>query len=591
MKRRAGFVVSRLLAAALALAGCQALAPAERDADVIVIGAGIGGLAAAMEAESLGARVLVIDANSVAGGHAVRAAGFSLVDTPLQQARGHRDSPDIAWRDMMDWGEDADPWWVRFYVENARTQVHDWLASLGVRFAILLHTPEDSVPRFHMPPGAAVNAVLPMMREAFSRERIEFRFSTEAMELLAGQGRITGVRTVQSRTGEKRVLRAPAVIITTGGYQNNLHLVRAHWNASVPRPARLLMGAGEFARGSGMALAERAGAATTRLDHQVIFTSGLPDPRDPLGAHGLLAQNPAAIWVDATGRRFIDEAAPSKVTNRAVLDLSPATHWLIFDAAGLRQLTIRGAAWLSPKTLEQEILQNPAAVKKGDTIRELADAAGLPADRLEDTVQRFNGFVDRGEDTDFGRPGPGATGATIRTPPYYAIQLFPMTRQSMGGIRVDHDTRVLASKDGRPLRGLYAAGEVTGVAGINGSFGGSGGFLGPSLLMGRVAGRNAAALALDDVASRKESSPTTMEPTRIAAGHDDASPRALGSSRELAALLGQQRPGFWHFRVSHTLVLEREERCETCHRDSWPPGPANERAQRLMQLESCTRCH
>jgi succinate dehydrogenase/fumarate reductase flavoprotein subunit len=208
-------------------------------------------------------------------------------------------------------------------------------------------------------------------------------------------------------------------------------------------------------------------------------------------------------------------------------------------------------------------------------------------------VQRFNRFVDQGEDTDCGRFGPGVTGAApppIRMPPYYAIQLFPMTRQSMGGIRVDHDTRVLAREDGRPLPGLFAAGEVTGVAGINGSFGGSGGFLGPSLLMGRVAGRNAAALALDGGAARNDA-PAAPVPTRMAAGNGDPPSASIGSTGQLTAWLEQQRPGFWHFRVSHALVLERDGRCATCHRDSWSPGPANGQAQRLIQLESCTRCH
>ena len=104
----------------------QASDPAT-DADVIVVGAGIAGLAAALEAESHGARVLVIEANSMAGGHAVKAGGFALVDTPLQRAKGYRDSPDIAYRDLMAWGEDADPWWVRYYADNcARRSMTGW---------------------------------------------------------------------------------------------------------------------------------------------------------------------------------------------------------------------------------------------------------------------------------------------------------------------------------------------------------------------------------------------------------------------------------------------------------------------------------
>jgi succinate dehydrogenase/fumarate reductase flavoprotein subunit len=429
-----------------------------------------------------------------------------------------------------------------------------------------------------------------MIREALKRDRIEFLWNTEVTEILRRDGQMTGVRTRRTRTSGKRLYQAPAVIITTGGYQNNLELVRQTWNKDLPAPARLLAGAGEYAHGSGLKLAEPFGAALTRLDHQVTFVNGLPDPRHPAGDHGLLTQNPAAIWVDATGRRFTNEAAPSKVTDRAVLKQSPATHWLIFDAQGEKRLSIRGAAWLSSKGIQKEILDNPALVKRADSIAALAEAAGLPTDALADTVQRFNRFVDQGMDTDFGRIGPGMTESPplpIRQPPFYAVQIFPMTRKSMGGLAIDHDARVLGGA-GQVIRGLFAAGEVTGVAGINGSFGGSGTFLGPCVLTGRVAGRSAVALALGEDVLKSESKRATAAGTA-----DDAQAAATTAPRaiDLPALLRQQRKGYWHFNVSHTLILERNDSCATCHTGAWAPGPAVGRAQRIVQLDSCTRCH
>lgn len=567
-----------------ALAGCAPPAPDARDADVIVVGAGIAGLSAALEAESRGARVLVIEANSLAGGHAVKAGGFALVDTPLQQSKGYRDSPETAFRDLMSWGEDADEWWVRHYADNAREKVHDWLAGMGVKFVVVLDTPEDTVPRFHFTRGAAVNAVVPMIRAALERERIEFLWNTEVTELVRRDGQIAGVRTVRTRTGGKRLYEAPTVVVTTGGYQGSLEMVRRTWGNALPPPARLLIGAGQYATGSGLKLAEPFGAALTRLDHQVTFVNGLPDPRDPSGDHGLLTQNPAAIWVDSTGRRFTNEAAPSKVTDRAVLRQSPGTHWLVFDARGARSLVIRGAAWLSAKAIRTEILDNPALVKKADSIVALAEAAGLPPEALADTVQRFNRFVEQGADTDFGRIAAGTTAPLpppIREAPFYAIQLFPMTRKSMGGLVIDHQAHVLGGA-GQQIRGLFAAGEVTGVAGINGSYGGSGTFLGPSVLTGRIAGRSAAELA---VGPGKSSPPATAE----------AAPPApvlvRRSAVDLPALLALQREGYWHFTQSHALVIERKDACESCHQGAWPPGPATTREQRLVQLESCTRCH
>jgi predicted oxidoreductase len=571
-------------------AGCEVPGPTATDADVIVVGAGIAGLSAALEAERAGARVLLIDRNSVAGGHAVMAGGFALVDTALQRTKGYRDSPDIAFRDFMAWGEDSDAWWARTFAEQSGEQVYEWLTAMGVQFAMILDTPEDTVPRFHFTRGAAINAVLPLIRAALERGRIEFLPNTRVSGILRRDGIVSGVRTVNTRTGGKRLYRAGAVVLTTGGYQGNIEKVRETWPATTPPPPRLLIGASRFATGSGLELAEPFGAAYARLDHQVTFVNGLPDPRDPTGSRGLLTQNPAAIWVDSTGRRFTNELASSKVTGQAVLRQAPGgTHWIVFDAAGARQLVVRGTAWLSTQAIRREILDNPALVKQSDTIPALAKAAGLPADALAETVRRFNRFVEQGMDTDFGRIGPGAAGPSptpIRQPPFYAMQLFPMTRKSMGGLVIDHETQVLGGA-GQRIRGLFAAGEVTGVAGINGSHGGSGTFLGPSVLTGRIAGRNAARLALGGEPL------VTPEPETATATAPAVPPgdQARKGPTDLAALLARQRRGYWHFNVSHRLVTERGTACETCHKGPWAPGPAISRAERLTQLDSCTRCH
>ncbi len=579
------------LVSLLVFVACEPLDASRHDADVIVIGAGIAGLAAALEAERLGARVLVIEQNSVAGGHAVKAGGLALVDTPLQRAKGWADAPDIAFRDMVAWGEDTDEWWVRHYVDNSRTEVHDWLVGLGVKFVVVLDTPEDTVPRFHFARGTAVHVVTPMIRAALGSQRIEFVFNTEVTGIIRRDGQMDGVRTRRTRGGGQRLYRAPAVIITTGGYQSDLATVRRTWRADLPAPARLLSGAGEFARGSGLDLAEPFGAALTRLDHQVTFVDGLPDPRDPGGTRGLQVQNPVAMWVDATGRRFTNEAAPSKVTDQAVLRLTPATHWLVFDAMGEKRLQIRGAAWLDRQSTAREILDNAALVKRADTVEALASAAGLPVEALLDSVERFNRFVEQGVDTDFGRIGPGSASTPplpIRKPPFYAIQLYPMSRKSMGGLAIDRDTRVLGGA-GQVLRGLFAAGEVTGVAGINGSHGGSGTFLGPSVLMGRMAGRSAVALALGaNAVARDESRPDADSSPK-------AEPRTANTvavrNVDLPNLLARDRPGYWHFQVSHALVAARDLACTSCHTGVWPVGKAVAREQRVVQLESCTTCH
>jgi predicted oxidoreductase len=566
------------------LAGCSQPAP-PRDADVIVIGAGIAGVAAALEASAAGASVIVLDMNSVGGGHAVKAGGLALVGTPLQAQRGYQDDVDTAVRDLLAWGEDADPDWVRRYLAASGPEVHDWLAGFGVRFAFILDTPQHSVPRFHFARGAAVNVVVPMLDEALSRPAISFLFNHEVSALLREQGRVAGVRFRESRSGAAGELRAATVIIATGGAQGSLEHVREHWDTRLPAPEHLYIGGGAFALGSGLSLAQEAGAALAGLGRQTIFTSGIPDPRDASGRHGLLTQNPAAIWVDARGQRFINEAGPSKLADAAVLRMAQAKHWLLFDAVGLAELRIRDAVWMNPATLQREVLDNPALVSRADTLAELADAAGLPAAALEATVARWNAALARGVDEDHGRIG-GDNGdpfaRPVSEPPFHAIARYPLTRKSMGGIAVDGQARALDGQ-GQPVPGLYAAGEVTGVAGINGSHGGEGTFLGPSVWMGRLAGQAAAREAQAESSGSRPASPAgTSLPGDGGAGLDPGS---------LPALLALEREGYWHFGEVHRTVLERGDDCASCHSAAWPAAAAAGREQQRAQLASCTRCH
>ena len=574
------------LAACIALGSCTRPTP---DAEVIVIGSGIAGLSAALEAAAAGRTVLVIDANSVGGGHAVKAGGFALVGTPLQEKKGYRDSPEIAARDLLAWGEDADETWVRRYVTASRADVHDWLAGFGVRWGFILDTPEHSVPRFHFANGAALNVVVPMMRAAFAAPEVTFQWNTEVVSLISRNGAVRGVRVRELRTGLERELLGPAVIIATGGWQNDLEFVRQEWREDVPAPSRLYSGAGNFATGAGIRLGQAVGAATTRMDHQVTFTTGIPDPRDPTGTRALLTQNPAAIWVDSNGRRFINENGPSKVADKTVLGQTPATHWLVFDADGFRSLRIRDAVWLhNPPGIEP--LKQSGLIKLADSIPELAVAAGLPAAALQGTVQRWNDAVLAGEDTDFarfsrGKPDPAAR--ALRKAPFYALQLFPMTRKSMGGLAIDADTRVL-DKQGRPIPGLYAAGEVTGVAGINGSYGGEGTFLGPSVYLGRLAGR---AVAGSDRAGRGPEPVPAPDKIQVSADPAYHQSAITVPADTLPQLITARRPGYWHFEVSHQVVLERALDCTACHTPAWPTAAPATMSQRQLQLNACSTCH
>jgi succinate dehydrogenase/fumarate reductase flavoprotein subunit len=583
--------VSLLALASLLNVGC---AP-RPDADVIVIGAGIAGLSAAIQASDAGASVIVIEANSVGGGHAVKAGGFALVGTPLQQRLGYRDSADIAYQDLMAWGEDADPGWVRRYVAASRKEVHDWLEGFGVRFTFILETPQHSVPRFHFARGSALNAVVPLLREAQGRSNVRFEWNSEATALLSAAGVVHGVSVRNTRSGTDSELRGKAIIVATGGWQADLAQVRRSWPAGKPAPGKLFVGAGQFATGAALALGARVGAATARMDHQVIFSSGFPDPRDPTGTRALLAQNPAAIRVNADGRRFVNESGPSKVSDAAALSQPDGVHWLIYDKDGASAMRLRDAVWLGNKKSAAMLNGLPGA-RGSDSLAALASTAGLPADTLAETVSRYNRLLAAGNDEDFGRFSPGRpdrAARAIQTPPFFAVRLYPMTRKSMGGLAIDDRVRVLDG-DGKPLTGLYAAGEAIGVAGINGSYGGEGTFLGPAVYTGRIAGREAALLAGFRATEQEpaEVAPVTLPAPITPSADPDYRARAVTVTPDaLRALVAKRRPGYWHFEAAHGIALERGLNCLGCHSPEWPTATPVTLAQRQLQLMSCDRCH
>jgi len=559
-----------LLAAACFVAACDSQ-PARVDADVIVIGAGIAGISAALEASAEGADVIVIEWSSVPGGHAVEAGGFALVDTPLQRSKGYTDSPDLAYGELMAWGEDANAEWVRLFVDQSRTEVHDWLTGMGVKFSILLTTPEGSIPRFHFAGGTAVNAVVPMLREALSRDNILWSLNSHVETLQRAEAGTLRVTFRDTRLGATQMLDAAAVVLATGGFQGNLGLVRKYWPDDVEEPELILNGAGHFALGEGIALGTSIGAANVRLQDQVTFVNGMRNPREP--ERGLLVMNPASIWVDLRGRRFVDESSTTKRAEAAVFELAEQTYWMLFDSVGVRQLRIRGAEWLNRTTMVSEILDNPAVTAKADTIAELAARAGLPPDELQATVARFN---DAAAD-------PSNTKDVFQQPPFYAIQLWPMSRKSLGGLKIDVRAQA-GGPDGQPVPGLFAAGELTGVAGVNGSHGGSGTFLAPSVLAGRIAGRGAAEFAA------QQGMTATGFATAIDSGAVAPAPTEFDAD-VLAALVDRQHEGYWHFEQAHRVVLARGYACQQCHSDDWPAGAAVTRSARIAQLDSCTTCH
>ena len=573
---------------ALAIALSVGAAPEKQESvDLLIIGAGISGLSAALEAARAGASVLVVDMSTVGGGHAILSNGaVSMVGTPLQERRKVADSPALAEKDFLARGEDNDTRWVAAYVRDSREWLYDWLTDLGVSFENLARPAGNSVPRLHLTRGKGLGLVEPIYRACLLQPNIRFRWATMAEDLIIRDGRVTGVRVRDLRRRTRHDLHARNVIVATGGFQSNLKTVLGNWPSELPRPGRLLVGAAHSATGSGHDLVRRANGSVAHLDHQWNYVLGLPDPRDPSRTRGLAAFNLNAIWVNADGKRFTPELGDEKLGLRALLNQPGGTYWSVFDEKGKDGFSITLAGYENLNEVRQLVYGTPDVVQTAASLDKLAVAIGAPPENLRATVSRYNELTIKGIDVDFQAFGektfPKPT--PIDTPPFYAVQFFPLTRKSMGGVDVDMDCRVL-DRSGRVIPGLFAVGEVTGFAGINGKAALEGTFLGPGIYMGRIAGRRIA----QDI-GRPRPPDRNVAATTIPARAGFSNSECL-KCHDVARNVKQQRPGYWHYERSHAKALSRQYACSSCHSDLFPYRTSAHRLDRASIVEYCRACH
>ena len=554
--------------------------------DLIVVGAGPGGLATALEAATGGARVTVIDVASVFGGHAVVSeGGLSFAGTPLQRSKGIADSPDLMFGDIVGYGTDANTQWARLFADRGIPEIHDWLVSLGVTFTSLQRLAGNSVPRFHENPKRGFGVVEPLYRACLKTGAVDFVWNIRATRLIVEGGRVVGVEGRHERTGVAASWRAPAVVLATGGFQSNLALVRAHWPKEVAAPARILLGAGVNAQGTGLDLAREAGALTDRLDHQWNYPRGIIDPRYPTterGLHVVFATRFAGV--NAKAERIWAE----KVSD--MLAQPGGRFVLIFDAEGRADFRVSGTDWADRAKVEA-LLDNPAIAQKASSLEELARKASLPADALARTVHRWNALVASGEDTEldlfstskgtFASPT-GVRPRPIVTPPFFAVEMSPLTRKSMGGVAIDMECRALDSAR-QPIPGLYAVGEVAGFGGLNGQASIEGAFIAPAMLQGRIAGR-----AIAKALGRTQSSAADARQPRSSTTGPEA---PCTTCHAIDRLIATPRPGYWHFERVHRMAGESKLTCMTCHADMSPFRAGEHTIDPMAQIDACTHCH
>ena len=312
--------------------------PAGRDADVIVVGAGLAGLVPACELVERGLRVLILDQENSAnlGGQAFWSfGGLFFVDSPEQRRLGIRDSHELALQDWLGtaaFDRPEDHWprkWAHAYVDFAAGEKRSWLAARGHKIFPLVGWAErggydaqghgNSVPRFHITWGTGPALVEIFARQLRDRSTVRFAHRHQVDELIVEGDAVTGVRgTVLEPSAQPRgapssrkamgqfEIRASAVLVTSGGIGGNHDLVRQNWPTQMGRiPEQLLCGVPAHVDGRMIGISQKAGARVINPDRMWHYTEGITS-YDPIWPrHGIrIIPGPSPLWLDATGKRL-----------------------------------------------------------------------------------------------------------------------------------------------------------------------------------------------------------------------------------------------------------------------------------------------
>jgi 3-oxosteroid 1-dehydrogenase len=337
------------------------------------------------------------------------------------------------------------------------------------------------------------------LRQGLIRAEVPVWLNTPLTGLVIENGRVVGVTV--SRDGQPGVIRARrGVLLATGGFERNDEMrgryqrapVATEWTVGSPGNS-----------GDGILIGIQAGGVPDLMD-EAWWGPSIPLASGPIFC---LAERslPGSIFVNAAGERFVNEASPYVDVVHVMYDKHTDENphipcWMITDQRYRNRYVFTGIPPRKP--LPRRWLKSGAVVK-ADSLTELADQIGVPADGLAKTVQKFNEFARTGRDADFGRGDsaydryygdpntkPNANLAPLATPPFYAIKIVPGDLGTKGGLRTDAHARVTRD-DGSTIAGLYAAGNTSAMV-MGRSYAGPGATIGPAMTFGYLAALDAA---------------------------------------------------------------------------------------------------
>ncbi len=432
-------------------------------ADVVVIGAGASGTAAAWAAAEKGLKVITLEKKAFPGGTGAFSEGIFAVESKLQRDWNYGLTKDEAFMKIMNYGHwRGNARMVRAFVDRSADTI-DWMMKNGVKFEKLFSNYPNGLYTWHIYEGRGAGWIN-LFQDKYKKAGQTLLTETWGEKLIEKDGRIVGVEAT-NKAGDKITINAKATIIATGGFFANKEMREEYLR--FPNADGL---AQDGKTGDGIRMAWAVGAGKEGTEVQASYR---PGPRG-VGTtnHVSATAKQPHLWLSPKGERFCNEIIMLEWPFAGnALERIGGTMYVVYDQKTLDHMTKEegidlGVGVMVPVGTKLSNFEKEwdAAVKAGwafkaDTLEGLAKATGMNPETLKKTVDAYNGFCAVRHDGEFAKDAKYLR--EVKTGPFYAIKSVASTLGTLGGIKANERFEVVTQNED-PIPGLYAAGNDVG---------------------------------------------------------------------------------------------------------------------------------
>lgn len=456
----------------------------QKDADMIIVGAGIAGMSAGITAGQNGIHAIVIEKTALTGGAGALSEG--TVDGGCSQwqldAGIEGDSPELIFNDIIKGGQYRSDTRLAWMYANNIGATFDWViddlaipCSPEYRYEAMY-----SVNRMFTFDGGGAGLANGLYENLLKYDSIDLMTQTRAYKLVTDENNAVVGVLAEGPSGEIYQLNAPVVLLATGGFGANREMLPERLSSA------LYYGA-SCSTGDGIAMALEVGAYTKNMDCGKLPPNGL----EYAPGLGMAVSNTrtlldtSTIMVNKEGKRIVSENGPRSDIMAALAEDPNHCFYLILDQSGFDVLREENEMKFTDELVEKWFAQNGASAPvflKNETLEGAALAAGIDAETLQKTVESYNEMViSVGADTEFNRKN--AVYPLSAEGPFYVVEQRSRFATTLGGIAANEKLEAVTPYD-VPIRGLYVAGDTAG--GMNGTLALGGNGLGFALTSGRT---------------------------------------------------------------------------------------------------------